>query len=103
MVDMVDELSKAADVTMCLGVVEYRDHPPEDRLVSRVHPFTDKLQKARKTINKLSVDGGGDEPEAVFAGLVAAANELKWRPHARRKRRQPLMRPRATLFCERLA
>src|SRR5262249_44155840 len=33
---------------------------------------------------KLQANGGGDGPEAVFAGLVAASHELRWRPHARR-------------------
>ncbi len=84
MVDTIDELSQSADVAMRLGVVEYRDHPPQDRLIHRVYSFTENLEKARKTINKLNVDGGGDEPEAVFAGLVAATRKLDWRVHARR-------------------
>jgi len=84
MIDMIDALSHSATVDMRLGIVEYRDHPPQDTLVSRVHPFTGNLKSAKRTINKLSVDGGGDEPEAVFAGLVAASGHLKWRTHARR-------------------
>ena len=84
MVEMVDTLSTAVDVDMQLGVVEYRDHPPQDRMVYRVHQLTGNLGKAKRAINRLSADGGGDEPEAVFAGIVAACRELAWRRHARR-------------------
>ena len=83
MVDMIEALTRAAEVDMRLGIVEYRDHPPEDTLVFRVFPFTGDLKGAKKTINALQAGGGGDLPEAVFAGLVAAAN-LAWRKHARR-------------------
>jgi hypothetical protein len=84
MVQMVDALATAVDVDMQLGVVEYRDHPPQDRMVYRVHPLTPNLKKAKKTIGGLRADGGGDAPEAVFAGIVAACEKLAWRPHARR-------------------
>ncbi len=84
MVDMVNSLAAAVDVDMQLGVVEYRDHPPQDRMVYRVYQLTSNLKKAKKAINGLKADGGGDEPEAVFAGIVAACKELDWRPHARR-------------------
>lgn len=84
MVEMVDALATAVAADMQLGVVEYRDHPPEDRMVYRVHELTSNLKKAKKTISKLRADGGGDVPEAVFAGIVAACEKLSWRPHARR-------------------
>ena len=53
-------------------------------MVYRVHGMTGELAKAKQTINRLKVRGGGDLPEAVFAGVVAACDELTWRPHARR-------------------
>lgn len=84
MICMLDELTRAADVNLWLGVVEYRDHPPQDTLVSRVHAFTDDLQKAQQTIRKLEAHGGGDAPEAVLDGIVAACHELSWWQHARR-------------------
>jgi len=84
MLDMVDSLAAAVDVDMRLGVVEYRDHPPQDRMVYRVNQLTNNLKRAKKAINGLKANGGGDEPEAVFAGLVAACGELDWREHARR-------------------
>ena len=84
MTEMIDALASAAAVEMRLGIVEYRDHPPQDTLISRAYPFTADLRAAKKTLNALRAQGGGDEPEAVFAGLVAAQSELAWRPHARR-------------------
>jgi hypothetical protein len=68
-----------------LAVVEYRDHPPQDRsFAARVHGFTDDLNKVQKVIAKLTPSGGGDAPESVFDGLKAACDELSWRPHSRR-------------------
>lgn len=84
MVNMLRELTQAADVNLWLGVVEYRDHPPQDTMVYRVHAFTEDLQKAQKTIMSMKANGGGDAPEAVLDGIVAACNELAWWQHSRR-------------------
>jgi Mg-chelatase subunit ChlD len=84
MIETVDRLAAAIDANMQLGLVEYRDHPPQDNLVYRVYPLTSDLQHAKKNINKLRAGGGGDEAEAVLAGIVAASQELSWRKHARR-------------------
>jgi Mg-chelatase subunit ChlD len=84
MIAMIDEVRRAADVNLRLGVVEYRDHPPQDQLVARAYRFTGDLNQAQATINGLKAEGGGDTPEAVLDGVVAACRELVWRPHARR-------------------
>lgn len=84
MIEMIDRLASLAQVDLQLGIVEYRDHPPQDTMVYRVHALTGDLTQAKKSINKLHAHGGGDEPEAVLAGVVAACRELKWRRHARR-------------------
>lgn len=84
MVEMVDGLAADLNVNMRLGVVEYRDHPPQDRMVYRKYDLTSDLKRAKKTLNGLHPSGGGDDPEAVFAGIVAACRELSWRRHARR-------------------
>jgi hypothetical protein len=84
MIDLIKEVVGAAAIDLRLGVVEYRDHPPQDKLVYRAHPFTADLKQAQKTISKLSAAGGGDGPEAVLDGVVAACRELQWRPHALR-------------------
>src|SRR5262245_59854574 len=84
MIAMIDELARAAAVDMRLGVIEYRDHPPQDQMVYRVHGFTDSLRQAQATIRSLAASGGGDGPEAVLDGVLAACRDLRWRPHARR-------------------
>lgn len=84
MIEMVGVLAKAVDVNVRVAVVEYRDHPPQDTMIFRVHPFVGDFDSAREYLDSLRADGGGDEPEAVFAGIVAACGNLAWRPHARR-------------------
>jgi Mg-chelatase subunit ChlD len=84
MVNMLQELTQAADINLWMGVVEYRDHPPQDQMVYRVYPFTSIMKEAQKAINNLKADGGGDPPEAVFDGIVAACQQLSWRRSARR-------------------
>jgi Mg-chelatase subunit ChlD len=84
MIAMVEELARAASIDMRLGVVEYRDHPPQDQLLARTYPLTSDLRQAQVAIHGLSAAGGGDAPEAVLDGVLAACRELAWRPHARR-------------------
>ncbi len=85
---MTDMLQAATDdaplpIDLRVGVVEYRDHPPQDHtFVAQPHAFTGDLRKVRETIAALAPAGGGDGPEAVFDGLAAAGNELTWRAHA---------------------
>jgi hypothetical protein len=83
MISMMHALSTSADIDMRLGIVEYRDHPPQDRMLTRVYEM-DTIRVAERVIRSLSADGGGDTPEAVLDGVVDAATKLEWRPHARR-------------------
>ncbi|HEU5370741.1 MAG TPA: VWA domain-containing protein, partial [Ktedonobacterales bacterium] len=84
MITMINALAHATEVDMRLGVVEYRDHPPQDTLVFRAHDFTSDLDQAQKSINQLKAEGGGDTPESVLDGVLAACQKLSWHPHARR-------------------
>jgi Mg-chelatase subunit ChlD len=84
MIAMLEELTRAANINLCLGVVEYRDHPPQDNMVYKVYHLTENLQKAQKSIRGLAAQGGGDAPEAVLDGIAAACRELAWYKHSRR-------------------
>jgi hypothetical protein len=87
MVDTLKALTAAAvqPVDLAVGIVEYRDHPPQDNsFVFQVYAFTANLAQAQKSIEKLKPNGGGDGPEAVYDGLRAACTELKWRQHSHR-------------------
>ena len=54
------------------------------QLVFRAYAFTSNLQQAQKAINGLKAEGGGDGPESVIDGVLAACQKLEWRSHARR-------------------
>src|SRR5947209_15497233 len=76
MIAMLGNLTRAASINLWLGVVEYRDHPPQDEMLYKVYPFTADMQEAQKNIQRLQANGGGDEPEAVLDGITAACREL---------------------------
>lgn len=80
---IAEEVARTGDLDLRFAVVEYRDHPPEEAsYVARPHPFDDGdgLQRA---LDGLTPSGGGDAPEAVLDGLIAAA-DLQWRATADR-------------------
>jgi len=81
--ETVAALAAEADVRVRFGLVEFRDHPPQERtFVTRVHPFTDDAEAIRRVLNGLSAVGGGDGPEAVYDGVHDACTKMAWRPHA---------------------
>lgn len=83
LLDTVEALGARSSVDIQVGLVEYRDHPPQDTsFVTRHHPLTPDLRKMRKVINGLRADGGGDHPEAVYDGVCEAAVLTEWRAHS---------------------
>lgn len=67
-----------------LGLVSYRDHPPQDRsFASRVVPLTDDIASIKKGVERMQASGGGDGPESVTDGLYDIVR-LDWRPRAAR-------------------
>lgn len=66
--------------TLQVGLVRYRDHPPQDHsYVTKVHALTAKVDEIREAVLTMHADGGGDAPEAVTDGLFELVN-LNWRP-----------------------
>lgn len=87
MIDLLRSLSAASPVGVRLraGIVEYRDHPPQDTsFVTRLHAFRSDLDEVQKAIDSLKANGGGDSPEAVYDGVLDAVSKLEWRPHGHR-------------------
>ncbi|XP_070579982.1 uncharacterized protein [Ptychodera flava] len=79
---IVEEIVAKEMSDIHLALVEYRDHPPEDRtFITRVMDFTPSLKKMQQKMTSMSPYGGGDGPEAVADGLHEALH-LKWRPQA---------------------
>ncbi|HEY8432249.1 MAG TPA: vWA domain-containing protein, partial [Sandaracinaceae bacterium] len=65
-----------------LGLVTYRDHPPQDHTyASRTVPLTDEIAAIEAEVRKLEANGGGDGPESVTDGLFEVVR-LKWRASA---------------------
>jgi Mg-chelatase subunit ChlD len=58
------------------GMVLYRDRG--DEYVTRVVPFTDRLEQFQEALNAVEADGGGDTPEDLQSALQAAVREMAW-------------------------
>ena len=85
LLDAIERLSAHGEVNLRIGLVAYRDHPPQDRsYVTQVHPLTNDRQHVQKMIGKLRAQGGGDGPEAVYRGLYDAVTQMPWREHSSR-------------------
>ncbi|MCB9781238.1 MAG: VWA domain-containing protein [Alphaproteobacteria bacterium] len=68
------------DETIRFGVVAYRDRG--DAYVTRTSPLMPEVDGTWRFLNGLDANGGGDAPEDVIAGVVAALDELAWDPQA---------------------
>lgn len=81
----LEELSKKSGISLNAALVEYKDHPPQDRtFITRCVDFTSDFPKMQTEIAKLKESGGGDGPEAVYRGVYDACEELSWRDHSSR-------------------
>ena len=60
------------------ALVAFRDKG--DEFVTRVKPFTPKLEAMKTYLEQTEAGGGGDTPEAVLEGLKAALVGLAWSP-----------------------
>lgn len=85
MISQIREISqKGLDVQFSL--IEYRDHPPQDTtFTTKTHAFTDDQTKMQREVERMSASGGGDRPEAMYDGVVAAVRGLSWRPYSDRQ------------------
>lgn len=81
--DILKEIQKDGDLNIKTALIVYRDHPPQDfSFVTQVTDFT-TIDEFNKALAKLSADGGGDHPEAVWDG-VHELSTLKWRKNSDR-------------------
>lgn len=71
-----------AESGLQVGLVAYRDHPPQDKTyVTKVWPLRSDVGAMHEHLASLSAQGGGDGPEAVTSAL-ARLNSLNWRPNS---------------------
>jgi hypothetical protein len=86
--EIVDQLSSNSS-DWRLALITYRDHPqapygePTDYVSRLEFGFTANLSEISAGVSTIQVDGGGDQPEAVFAGLREAV-QMPWRDGVRR-------------------
>ena len=66
---ILDALQQVLRDDLRVGLVGYRDHSDGAKLL-QVEPLTTDTAKLRAALDAVKVDGGGDAPEAVFAGLL---------------------------------
>ena len=65
-----------------IGLVSYRDHPPEDTsFITKTFVFNEDADKIKGAIVSMYADGGGDGPEAVCDALYDITR-LSWREKA---------------------
>lgn len=65
-----------------IGLIAYRDHPPQDMsYVTLKFGFTSSPKAVKESLKSLWASGGGDGPEAVTAAMHEALT-LDWRPQA---------------------
>lgn len=85
LLDMMTQLRQVNGLDLQMGLVEYRDHPPQDRtFITRRTRLTNSEELLRKAIQRMNANGGGDGPEAVYQGLYDMATQLKWRANSLR-------------------
>lgn len=58
------------------ALVLYRD--TDDEYVTKVIPFTSKMDVFQKSLDEITADGGGDSPEDLQSALNDAINKLDW-------------------------
>lgn len=76
---IVEQIVAKESSDVRLALVEYRDHPPQDKtFVTRPHDFTGSVSTMKGWLENCSASGGGDTPEAVADGLHDLL-KLSWR------------------------
>ena len=76
LVDFLGSITKGVRI----GLIGYRDRG--DKWETRAWDFTSSLDEVRKNLWSLSAEGGGDEPESVYAAMKIAMTRFAWLPDA---------------------
>jgi len=63
--------------TYRVGMILFKDYINSEYL-TKVIPYTTDLEQVQRTLNGITVNGGGDIPEAVYEGLYDAAVKFTW-------------------------
>jgi hypothetical protein len=64
-----------------IGMVLYKDYG--DTYVTKVVPFTNRVDRFQRSLLDIAVGGGRDIPEAVYEALYEAATKFRWQAESR--------------------
>ncbi len=78
---LIAALQKMVPTTR-IGIIAYRDKGEE--YVTKWVDLSFSTSKLQDFVSNLKAGGGGDWPEAVYDGMEAAVNDLKWRKNSKR-------------------
>jgi Cutinase/PKD domain/Fibronectin type III domain/RTX calcium-binding nonapeptide repeat (4 copies)/von Willebrand factor type A domain len=68
-----------------VALADYKDVDQGDPYSARIDlAFTNQADAFGSAVNSLSATGGGDTPEAVYSGIMAAIQDLTWRNGAKK-------------------
>lgn len=82
--DILKELSEEFKVDTKIGLSLYRDHPSQGDPFVTVTFDLMSIEDIQSRIDLISVDGGGDWPEAVLCGVKEGITSMTWREKSRR-------------------
>jgi len=84
MQSILSDLIEKFEVDLKVGLSLYRDHPSQgDPFVTITFDLMD-VNEITDKIKEISVDGGGDNAEAVIDGIIDGAASMKWRDDSRK-------------------
>lgn len=82
--DMLKDLSESLDLDLKVGLSLFRDHASQgDDFVTITFDLMDN-DDIQDVIDKITVGGGGDMPEAVIDGIIDGMQSMSWRGDSRR-------------------
>lgn len=78
----MESLENSAEKSIMLGLVAFRDHPPQDKtFIVKSFPMTASVDEMQENLGTLTAQGGGDGPEAITCALEEAYR-MDWRDKA---------------------
>lgn len=78
-----EEIIRSEKCSLRIGLVNYRDHPPQDTsYITQINQFTDNIATIKDTLINTKAQGGGDLPESICCGMNDCLEKLDWRSEA---------------------
>ena len=75
LVELIDDKTDEFE-SVKIGLVYYKDYG--EAYITKKVPFSEDLSEVKRNINRITVWGGKDRPEAVYEALEASLNGFEW-------------------------